>query len=601
MGKVILEEQTGASTPASNKVAIYPKAGGGIYKKADDGVESLLATNQYIDTRLFGTVKAGSETLVSGTTSVTISYGSNFNDANYKIIATLQNTTDANPVVYDVMITGVTTSGFTATFASAMDSSNYKLNYYSTTASGVADQGGIDHGTLDGLTDDDHPQYVNNAEMTAADAVVTAAYTAADTTISGDLVTGYTAADAVVTAAYTGADTTISGDLQTNIDALTHDGFADFAANEHFTFASVSGTIDHDTITNFTSTEHFTEASIDHGAITGLSDNDHTQYVTGVSGSLPIVLAGQTIGFNYEGTDFSVTVNSISITDTGIDHDSTTNFVTNEHIDHTSVSITASGILSGGGTIVATRQIGLVNSDIDHDALTNYAADEHFTEASIDHGSIAGLSDNDHTQYVTGVSGSTPLRGGGQTLGFDESVIDHDALTNYSATEHVAEASIDHGTIAGLADNDHTQYVTGISGSTPLRGGGQTLGFDESVIDHDVLTNYSSNEHFTESSVDHGSIAGLSDIADHASYIVLDGTRAFTGNVQANASGTLDIGAVGTPFNEVFCETVNLKLGNAPATATSAGTMGDIAWDSSYIYVCVNTNVWNRTAISGSW
>ncbi|KKN59907.1 hypothetical protein LCGC14_0537320 [marine sediment metagenome] len=321
MGKVILEEQTGASTPASNKVAIYPKAGGGIYKKADDGVESLLATNQYIDTRLFGTVKAGSETLVSGTTSVTISYGSNFNDANYKIIATLQNTIDANPVVYDAIITDVTTSGFTATFASAIDSSNYKLNYYSTTASGVADQGGIDHGTLDGLTDDDHPQYVNNAEMTAADAVVTAAYIVADTTISGDLsaeidsdITTHEAGSSHDGRYYTETEldagqldnryhteaemTTISGDLQTNIDALTHDGFADFAANEHFTFASVSGTIDHDTITNFTSTEHFTEASIDHGAIAGLSDNDHTQYVTGVSGSTPLRGGGQTLGFD---------------------------------------------------------------------------------------------------------------------------------------------------------------------------------------------------------------------------------------------------------------------------------------------------------------
>ena len=383
MGKVILEEQTGASTPASNKVAIYPKAGGGIYKKADDGVESLLATNQYIDTRLFGTVKAGSETLVSGTTSVTISYGSNFNDANYRIIATLQNTIDANPVVYDAIITGVTTSGFTATFASAMDSSNYKLNYYSTTASGVADQGGIDHGTLDGLTDDDHSQYHNDARGDAR-------YYTETELDAGQLDNRYHTESEI---------TTISGDLVTQIDALTHDGFADFvagehftfasvsgtidhntiinnhnlttdidhdtltnfASDEHFTFASVSGTIDHDTITNFTSAEHFTEASIDHGNIAGLSDNDHTQYVTGVSGSTPLRAGGQTIGFD----------------STVIDHDALTNFASDEHYTFASVS----------GTI-------------DHDTILNFVADEHFTEASIDHGSIAGLSDDDHPQYI---------------------------------------------------------------------------------------------------------------------------------------------------------------------------------------------------------
>ena len=349
MGKIILEEQTTASTPVSNRVAIYPKAGGGMYKKADDGVESLLATNQYIDTRLFGTVKAGSETLISGTTSVTVSYGSNFNDANYKIIATLQNTTDVNPAVYDAIITGVTTSGFTATFASAIDSINYKLNYYSTTASGVADQGGIDHGTLDGLADDDHPLYATNAEMTAADAVVTVAYTAAD---------------AVVTAAYTAADTTISGDLQTNIDALTHDGFADFAANEHFTFASVSGTIDHDTLINFASNEHIAEASIDHDALTNFASNEHFTFAS-VSGSI----------------DHDTLINFVAdehIAEASIDHDALTNFAANEHFTFASVS----------GTI-------------DHDTIVNFAANEHFTEASIDHGSIGGLGDDDHSQYVT--------------------------------------------------------------------------------------------------------------------------------------------------------------------------------------------------------
>lgn len=40
-----------------------------------------------------------------------------------------------------------------------------------------------------------------------------------------------------------------------------------------------------------------------------------------------------------------------------VDHDSTTNFVANEHIDHTSVSITAGDGLSGGGDISSTQTI----------------------------------------------------------------------------------------------------------------------------------------------------------------------------------------------------------------------------------------------------
>ena len=42
-----------------------------------------------------------------------------------------------------------------------------------------------------------------------------------------------------------------------------------------------------------------------------------------------------------------------------VDHDSTTNFVANEHINHTSVSITAGDGLTGGGTIASTRTLAV--------------------------------------------------------------------------------------------------------------------------------------------------------------------------------------------------------------------------------------------------
>lgn len=41
-----------------------------------------------------------------------------------------------------------------------------------------------------------------------------------------------------------------------------------------------------------------------------------------------------------------------------------------------------------------------LTTDIDHDELTNFAVNEHFTVASIDHGSISGLGDDDHTIYL---------------------------------------------------------------------------------------------------------------------------------------------------------------------------------------------------------
>lgn len=35
-----------------------------------------------------------------------------------------------------------------------------------------------------------------------------------------------------------------------------------------------------------------------------------------------------------------------------------------------------------------------------------------------------------------------------------------------------------------------------------------------------------------------------------------------------------------------------------PATATAAGVAGDVAWDASFLYVCVATNTWKRAAIA---
>jgi hypothetical protein len=42
---------------------------------------------------------------------------------------------------------------------------------------------------------------------------------------------------------------------------------------------------------------------------------------------------------------------------------------------------------------------------------------------------------------------------------------------------------------------------------------------------------------------------------------------------------------------------LNIPSGT-PATAGDTGTAGDVAWDSSYLYVCIDTNTWKRAAIA---
>jgi hypothetical protein len=85
-----------------------------------------------------------------------------------------------------------------------------------------------------------------------------------------------------------------------------------------------------------------------------------------------------------------------------IHHDNLSGFVSNEHINHSNVHITATGLLSGGGDITADREIGLTHNDIDHDQLNNWQAAKHIDHTQVDLIAGIGLSGGgDITDDVT--------------------------------------------------------------------------------------------------------------------------------------------------------------------------------------------------------
>ena len=59
------------------------------------------------------------------------------------------------------------------------------------------------------------------------------------------------------------------------------------------------------------------------------------------------------------GTGINISSGTISTDDSGIDHDALNNFVANEHIDHSTVSVIAGSGLTGGGTIAADRTLNV--------------------------------------------------------------------------------------------------------------------------------------------------------------------------------------------------------------------------------------------------
>lgn len=76
--------------------------------------------------------------------------------------------------------------------------------------------------------------------------------------------------------------------------------------------------------------------------------------------------------------------------------------------------------------------------------------------------------------------------------------------------------------------------------------------------------------------------------------IALDGSEA----LRFNATGLGLNTNSPTARLDVNDNTIRVRTARTVATATSTGNAGDIAWDSSYVYVCVATNTWKRAALT---
>lgn len=74
-----------------------------------------------------------------------------------------------------------------------------------------------------------------------------------------------------------------------------------------------------------------------------------------------------------------------------------------------------------------------------------------------------------------------------------------------------------------------------------------------------------------------------------------DGSNYYSTTVSSTGGVTLN--AVGSGSRFTFSDVINIPTAT-PSSASATGTTGDIAWDGSYIYICVGTNTWKRAAIS---
>ena len=166
-----------------------------------------------------------------------------------------------------------------------------------------------------------------------------------------------------------------------------------------------------------------------------------------------------------------------------------------------------------------------------HLTTKNYVDTQISTVSGVtDHGDLTGLLDDDHPQYilVNGTRGFT-----GTVSGIDPTESQHLTTKHYvdDAISTISGSIItDHGELSGLGDDDHPQYilVDGTRGFT-----GTVSGIDPTESYHLTTKQYVDDEISTVSGsiiTDHGQLSGLGD-DDHPQYILVDGTRGFTATV----------------------------------------------------------------------
>ena len=83
--------------------------------------------------------------------------------------------------------------------------------------------------------------------------------------------------------------------------------------------------------------------------------------------------------------------------------------------------------------------------------------------------------------------------------------------------------------------------------------------------------------------IDFGAKAGIADVGISR---LAPGSIAVGDGTAGNASGTLTAGSIVEPTSYT------------PASSSSEGVTGQIAWDANYVYVCIAPNTWRRAALS---
>lgn len=170
----------------------------------------------------------------------------------------------------------------------------------------------------------------------------------------------------------------------------------------------------------------------------------------------------------------------------------------------------------------------------------------------------------------SGVSAGSALALYNDRGGINGEIVIQTTSTGYNAFGVSPDIGLIHTTTANGFQVSNF-YATPISFGVGGIGGGNIVGQINGITGNWVLTN------------------GSYTPADNGNKLQVTGNQSISGKlgiVTGSPTAVLDINS----------DTVRLRISRTVTTSADAGNVGDICWDSSFLYICISSNTWRRIA-----
>ena len=399
--------------------------------------------------------------------------------------------------------------------------------------------------------------------------------------------------------------------ISTDDSAIVHDNLSGFVANEHIDHSGVSitagtglngggdltstRTLNVDSDYKNTSLNSFTASN----ANTSLNAAT-SSYLTSVDISDDTNLSG--------GTGITLTGDTLSTTDSEIVHDNLSGFVANEHIDHSSVSITAGTGLNGGGTIVSTRTLN-VDDEYKNTSLNSFTASNANTSLNAATGSYitavrtvtAGgntLASGETLAFTAGTNVTITESGGAVTITSTDTntqLSTSDVRSKFSAGEGI---DISSGEISGEDASTSNKGIASFSSDNfSVSSGAVTI--KDSGVSNDELAGSIANSKLANSSISIGGISfSLGDTDATPAFDLQDATGYATSNLSGTITNSQLAGSIANgklANSSITISGTSVSLGGSITDETLFGGTGVVS-GSSQVVTAANV----KSALNGN-